>query len=227
MPRFSGWHPLRQGVATVSQPLLALPSGDAVLAVFYPESQRPCYLMTTPLDEQSTDFVGQPLFVPTFYNMALYSRPPQSPYHLIAAQAAPVVLPSVVTPPVRLTGRYGMGDVTDSVVCMPSVVSGGGSSRMMASNVVPAAGCYRLTSADSRLSLAFNYGRRESLMTFLDADAMPHIDGHTATLSATQPVTLHVGRARSLSHLFLWLALSMLLAEVLLARDRRQKKQNR
>lgn len=219
MPRFNGWHPLRRGSATVSQQLLSLPSGDAVLAVFYPDSQRPCYLLTVPLDEQSTDFVGQPLFVPTFYNMALYSRPLQAPYHLISTHAAPVELPSVVTPPVRLVGRYGLGTRVDSVVCMPSVATTGGVCRLMAANVVSQAGCYRLSAADSRLSLAFNYGRRESLMSFLDADALPQVDGRSTILSATQPVSLHIGRARSLSHLFLWLALAMLLAEVLLARE--------
>lgn len=224
MPRFSGWYQLRSGGATVSRNLLTLPSGDGVLAVFYPESHRPCYLMTAPLDEQTTDLVGQPLFVPTFYNMALYSRPPQSPYHLIAADATPVDLPAVATPPVRLVGRYGLGTVSDSVVCMPSVVTSAGGSRM-ASHVVALAGCYRLTAMDIQLSLAFNYGRRESLMTFWDDDALPLVEGHSTMLGDTQPVTLHVGRARSLSHLFLWLALAMLLAEVLLARERRMDKQ--
>ena len=113
---------------------------------------------------------------------------------------------------------------TDSVVCMPSVVTSAGGSRM-ASHVVALAGCYRLTAMDIQLSLAFNYGRRESLMTFWDDDALPLVEGHSTMLGDTQPVTLHVGRARSLSHLFLWLALAMLLAEVLLARERRMDKQ--
>lgn len=217
MPRFTVWYQLKPTPSTVSQDLLTLPSGDAVLVAFYPTAQRPCYLFAAPLDMACTDLVGQPLFVPTFYNMALYSRPIQTPYYRIAPDAPPVELPASVVQPARLVGRYGTPDAADSgtVVCMPNVVVAAGGSRMELSNLVTLAGCYRIPVASGEAySLAFNYGRRESVMEFLPPSDLPAIKGHTATLAATQPVTLHVGRAHSLAHLCLWLALAMLLAEV-------------
>ncbi|MBQ7710557.1 MAG: BatA and WFA domain-containing protein [Bacteroidales bacterium] len=225
MPRFHSWYQLKPTAATVAQNLLTLPSGDAVLTAFYPTAQRPCYLFAAPLNMAATDLVGQSLFVPTFYNMALFSRPLQPPYHLIAPDAPPVELPAAIAPPARLTGRYGIGAEEGSEVCMPNIVVVGGSSRMVASNLVSLAGCYRLSAPDvaAPLSLAFNYTRQESVMEFLSADALPQVKGHTATLTATQPVALHVGHARSLAHLCLWLALTMLLAEVLILKVRIKK----
>lgn len=225
-PRFNGRHRLKNVGSTVSQPLLTLPAGEAVLSVFYPSSQRPCYLFAAPLREEYTDLVAQPLFVPTLYNMALYSCPPQQPYHLVSDDGPPVDLPFSVTSPATLSGIYGAADGArqGSFTGMPRITATGGRSRLSASNLVSSAGCYRLSTPSSEtLSLAFNYQRRESVMEFLSDDELPDYAGRTLTLAAERPVALHTGHARSLSHLCLWTALVMLLAEVLLARGRRNR----
>lgn len=224
MPRFTGWFTLRRTASAVVQDLLSLPSGDAVLTVFYPVSQRPCYLFAAPLQESSTALGDHPLFVPTFYNMALYSRPPQQPYLLIASDAAPEDLPVFMKPPARMRGIYGGDDVEtqSEVECMPNLVVTGGRSRLSTTNLVGLAGCYRLTDATGTvLSLAFNYGRTESEMEFLAPEDLPHDEGLAITLDANRPMSLHMDRARSLSHLCLWLALAMLLADVVLSRGKR------
>ena len=56
------------------QPVITLADGSLLLASL-PHGAGRLYLFSTPLTAQWTDFVSQALFVPTLYNMALYSRP--------------------------------------------------------------------------------------------------------------------------------------------------------
>ena len=55
-------------------PIISLADGSSLLSVTTSGAGR-VYIFSAPLRDESTDFVNQALFVPTLYNMALYSRP--------------------------------------------------------------------------------------------------------------------------------------------------------
>ena len=84
MPTMTGHWRLMSAGGTVAQPIITLPDGSYMLTAT-PVGSGWLYLFATPLTSQYTDFVQQALFVPTLYNMALYSAPPANPYHLLTA----------------------------------------------------------------------------------------------------------------------------------------------
>jgi hypothetical protein len=94
LPTVTGYYRLVSSSSTVGQSLIRLLDGSDFLIVT-PVGQGRCYLVSTPLRKEHTDFVQQAMFVPTLYNMALFSTPPLRPYHQLTA-----------TDPIPLTGSY-------------------------------------------------------------------------------------------------------------------------
>lgn len=198
-------HGVCQNIVTLSDgaPLLAaVPYGDGRL-----------YLLTVPLDASWSDFVSQALFVPTVYNMALYSSPQPAAAHTLGS-ADPVVLQGTYDPavaPPALTDSAGFS-------LLPDLRRVAGRQVMVLHGELRHAGIYTL--ADEHL--AFNYSRRESQLSYLDAaEVADAIDGK-AGLTLVRNADKHLGdevRARDggrkLWHYFILLALLALAAETL------------
>lgn len=222
LPEFYGLFKLTSGPASATHDILTLPDGHAALSAFYPDQLRACYLFASPLRREYTDWVSQPLFVPTLYNMMLFSTPTQQPYYTLTRQMPPVEVDDVLPKTIVLRGPFcpnEKGTPTMLSECMPQVQVSEHGSRMQLANLVQRAGCYRMEKrSGTSFSVALNYSRRESLLTYVDDDALPSGSPHLTTLDASRPVDLSAIHARSLSHLFLWAALILLLADVILSR---------
>ncbi|MBQ9418639.1 MAG: BatA domain-containing protein [Bacteroidales bacterium] len=115
------------------------------------------YLFTAPLSGGWTDLTAQALFVPTVYNMALYSRPqPQLAYTLGKDEV------------ITLQGDYSDGrhppELTDGndLRIIPDVRRVGGRSQLLLHGEITHDGIVKLAEEH----LAFNYSRRESRMEF-------------------------------------------------------------
>ena len=122
-----------------------------------PSGSGKVYLFTAPITAEWTDLVQQALFVPTLYNMALYSRPlPPASYTLGSDE------------PIVLQGTYDLPELTDgqSLRFIPDLRRVGNRQQLLLHGELTAAGIYRID--DERL--AFNYPRRESDLTFLSRD---------------------------------------------------------
>lgn len=148
---------------TVHYPLstiISLADNSSFLAVS-PSGAGRIYCFSTPLRDEYTDFTSQALFVPTLYNMALYSRPQPVPCHTLGG-----------SDPIVLQGSYNLGappqltalDADFSTI--PDVRRVGDRYMLVPHGELTEAGIYTLGNEH----LAFNHPRRESLMEFLTPD---------------------------------------------------------
>lgn len=211
MPSVQGHYTLAAGI---KQSIITLADGGDLLCVT-PAGAGKLYLFTTPLTAGQTDFANQALFVPTLYNMALYSRPlPPSSYTLGSDE------------PIMLQGTYDITSTPPELSApnsdfriLPDLRRIGGSQQLVLHGELTHDGIYRL----GEEHLAFNYSRRESQMSFLDRrEIAKAIDGHeglTLVRNSTKPLTDQL-RARDggrpLWRLCILLALVALAVETIL-----------
>lgn len=201
------------GTQAVRQSVITLGDGSDLLTVT-PYGDGKVYLFAMPLTAEYTDLVGQALFVPTLYNMALYSRPLPPPSHILGS-----------TEPIVLQGQYDLSakppELTDGtdVSVLPDLRHAGGRQMMVQHGELTTAGIYRL--GDEHL--AFNYGRRESQLEFISPDEVAKAIADHEGYSMLQPTERPLDQAlrdrdsgRTLWRLCLILALLALAAEVAL-----------
>lgn len=193
--------------------------GDLLSSVSY--GSGTVYIASTPLDGHWCDFPSQALFVPTLYNMALYSRPLPEVFHTLGS-SAPITLQSGCgseRQPLQLTSDGGFATI-------PELRQTGGRCLLLLHGELTEAGFYRLGAEH----LAFNYSRRESVMDFFTRqEVAASLDGRTGFLMAGNPkkplsddiAARHGGRP--LWHWCLLAALLSLAAEVLLLSLKKKK----
>lgn len=213
LPAVHGHYTLNGGI---KQSIITLADGGELLTLT-PFGNGKVYLFTTPLTAEWTDLVQQALFVPTLYNMALYSRPlPPASYTLGGGD------------PIVLQGSYDLPELTDgeAVRFIPDLRKVGNRQQLLLHGELTTAGIYRID--DERL--AFNYPRRESDLTFLSRDEVARgINGrveYTTVRNSDKPLGDEL-RARDggrrLWRLCVLLALLALAAEVALLKVKTRK----
>ena len=197
------------GAQAIRQSVITLADGSDLLTLT-PAGEGRVYIFAAPLEQ--TDFPQQALFVPTFYNMALYSRPAVIPCHTIG-----VTEPIAIRSSVSANPELRSPDSERSF--LPDLRSVGGRTLLVLHGKIAEAGVYSL--GDERL--AFNYGRRESRLDFFSAsevaDAVEGMEG-VSLLQPTERPLDQVLRERDGGHrlwrLCLLLALLALAAETVL-----------
>lgn len=212
LPTTQGHYQLNTTQA-ISQPIITLVDGTPLLSTT-PYGSGRLYLFTTPLDAQWTDLVQQALFVPTLYNMALYSRQQPMPAHTLGSTQA-----------ISLHGRYQIDrrppellhDGKDPVI--PEIRTVGNRSLLVPHGEVTQAGHYRL--ADEHL--AFNYSRQESELDFYSpgevAEAVASLPGYSSLSNSVRPLDQELRdrtAGKPLWRWCIWLALLALAIETLL-----------
>lgn len=222
-PSVTGYFKMRPASTTLSQNVIASLSGDGFLIAFYPSPQQTSYILTAPLRPAYTDFCSQSLFVPTFYDIALYSRLCPPVFFGMDATARPVELPQhyFSSDLLRLT-RSDMGDASFS--CVPHLQKNANHWQFAPAGQIQYAGNYLFSedragrgSATGVFGVAFNYSRKESQMSFCESADFPK-DENNSVLTPSRSVALSIGRAKDLSPWCIALCLAMLLAEVLFLR---------
>lgn len=170
MPRTEGHYTLLTSSST-RQTVIRLSDGDDMLCVSH-YGNGSIYIFTTPLETQWTDLVSQTLFVPTIYNMALFSNPIPASSHIIGDNT-PIAIHGNYNPdlaPPHLTNG-------DSYDCIPGLRRVGNHWALVAYTKIPTAGFYLL--GDQHI--AFNHSRAESRMSCYNmhdlGDAIEGIQG--------------------------------------------------
>lgn len=222
LPTVSAPSRLKAGASTVALPILMLPDGTSYLAC------TPCgsgclYLFAAPLRTEFTNFVKQALFVPTLYNMALFSHLVVDPYFSLD-RLEPITLPESL---------YADGEVLTLSSCdtsfqlIPELRRTAGRILLQLHNALPSAGNYRLDapSQPALVGLSFNYSRSESVMRFCSrsdiADGLAGRRNCTVISNPRKPLDQHIRQRTEGTPLCYWclaLCLVSLLAEVLLIR---------
>lgn len=198
---------------SVRQSVISFADGSDMLTVT-PFGSGRVYLFAMPLTAEYTDIVGQALFVPTVFNMALYSRPLPTPSHILGA-VEPIVLQDEYDPSAKPPELTDGADVS----VIPDLRRSAGRQLMVLHGELTSAGIYTLGNEH----LAFNYGRRESVLEFLSASdvekAIKGLKGYSLLQPAARPLDQAL-RDREGGHplwrLCLILALVALAAEVTL-----------
>ena len=222
-PTFTGFYSLSPNAGTVAQPIIELVDGHPALTLT-PYAEGRLYLFASPLTPEHTDFIHQALFVPTLYNMALFSTPLPQPYHLITA-TQPIPLSTLLTDdsprhldPVDATsGQQGF---------IPDIRRSGSHSLIYPHGEIVQAGNYIL-SPQPLEGLAFNYSRQESDLACLSRSDIKRLvneadlSSYRLSPPAAKSMTDYIRSRNQGTPLWRWcilLALLALLAETLLIR---------
>ena len=161
MPTVQGSYALLSDSRTLREEVMTLADGTPLLTATL-NSQlstlNSIYLFSCPLRKEYTDLVQQALFVPTLYNMALYSVPRQQPYHLPGA-SDPIPMLTLNSQLSTLNSQVPHLTSTDSTVdLIPDIRRVGSRYVLVPHGEVRQAGNYRI----GEEGLSFNYSRAES-----------------------------------------------------------------
>ncbi|MBR1549402.1 MAG: BatA and WFA domain-containing protein [Bacteroidales bacterium] len=221
MPSVQGHYTLA-ATGVVHQDIITLADGSPLLCSA-PFGDGRLYLFTSPLTAEWTSFVSQALFVPTLYNMALYSRPQPVAFHTLGDRS-PIFLqgsydPSA-TPPELKPLTSDLTPQTSTPSFLPDLRRLGNRSALLLHGELAADGIYLLGDSEH---LAFNHPRLESQLDFLSRgeieDLLDGRPGYSLVRNAAKPLDQEI-RSRDggtpLWHWCILLALAALLAETLL-----------
>ena len=200
-----------------------MPDGNSYLSET-PASKGRLYLFATPLRTEHTDFVHQALFVPTVYNMALYSTPQPHPYHLLTGNdPIPIASQPLGESPHKLVNADPDAQHTEFIPDIRRIASG---YCIIPHGEVTEAGNYRLTPEPVE-GLAFNYSRQESDLSTYSRDELKQairnagLTHYRIAPKAEKSMTQYIRQRSQGTPLWRWcilLALLFLLAEILLIR---------
>ena len=222
MPSVQGHYTLGTGTA-VLQSIITLADGTPLLCST-PFGDGRLYLFTAPLTAEWTSFVAQALFVPTLYNMALYSRPQPEVAHTLGDRN-PIFLqgsydPTATPPELRPLAA------NPETSLLPDLRRLAGRSALMLHGELAADGIYLLGNQEH---LAFNHPRLESQLDFLSrSDIEGLLDGrpgYSLVRNAAKPLDQEIRSREGGTPLWHWcilLALAALLAETLLLKITRK-----
>lgn len=216
-PTIKGHYQLKSDSRTIAMPVMTLADGGNYLTMT-PSKEGRLYLFATPLRDEYSDFPSQALFVPTLYNMALFSRPLLQPYYTIGHDD-----------PIALQGDiddntiYKLINTDGTFEVIPDIQRMGGRHVIIPHHMVREAGNYLL--ADE--GVAFNYDRSESQMRFYNHNELSRLikSNHLAHCSVvrthSKPLDQYIRQQNEGTPLWRWciiLCLLMLLGEILILR---------
>ncbi len=226
LPSVTDYHRMVWSASTLREPLITLVNGDDYITVTKCGRGR-LYLIAAPLRDEHTDFVRQALFVPTLYNMALYSVPP-SALQVTFGQEAPLLM----------TGDYSSAEGTVRMRKtspkdadyeeIPDIRQVGGGCMLFVQGAMDGAGNYRVdVDGEPQEGVSFNYSRLESQMQFLGSDGLQkmledyNLKQCGVVRNAEKPLDTYIKEQNNGRGLWRWcllIGLLMLAAEVALVR---------
>lgn len=224
LPTVNGYWRLQPSATSLHESVITLAGGDDYIC-HIPCGEGQLYIITAPLRDAYSDFVRQALFVPTMYNMALYSvRPTALPATLGKEQMLPLVARyETEGHSVRLK-KNGDNDAE----LIPDIRSNGGLCRMVTHEMPTEAGNYLLLQDDEvKEGVSFNYSRAESKMQFLGNDALESmagdfgLDNVSIVPNPDKPLDTYLRERMEGRGLWRWcliISLLMLLIEIILLR---------
>lgn len=148
--------------------LMRLDNGDDLLDMFqYGPSH--IYLLSISLSDDYSNFRKHAIFVPTLYNIGLYSTPQQMLYYILGKEQ-PIEAPNLNLPEGTM---FKIKSTSDTFSFLPERRVVNNKTMLFLHNQINAAGNYKLFAGDSLISgYSFNYNRKESEMTFLSPTAI-------------------------------------------------------
>ncbi len=136
-------------------PLLVLKNGTIALSQIS-MGRGNVYVLAFPLDQRKTNFMLHPLFVPTFYNLAVFSGVNSQPLYYTLSRDKLIKINQ------QISSEY-LELKNDSITYIPPVQMIANQTVLNLSYAKLPAGTYKLMSKDSLIQyVSFNYWRKES-----------------------------------------------------------------
>lgn len=163
LPVVNKHYKISSGTKMESENLMKMENGDDFLDVFH-SGKGNLYLLAVALNDSYSNFQKHAIFVPTLYNVGLYSSANPPLYYTIGdmnpIEAPDISLPQNVFFKIR-ADKDTLGLLPEKRVINNSVL-------LFLHNEVTDAGNYKLFAGDSFLSgISFNHNRKESDMSFV------------------------------------------------------------
>ncbi|WP_372973614.1 BatA domain-containing protein [Muriicola sp.] len=168
-----------------------------------------CYVFTTTLAPDNTNFTASPLVVPTLYAMAMRSRSLPTPYYLLGSESSEDVA-------VQLGKDRILSLKKGDLEFIPRQQSVGRNTRLWFSDAPPEAGTYVLENAPVNRSFSFNFPRKENDLKYLDLDVTGEGTALMDSISEMFKRFENDSRVTGLWKWFVILAVLFLLAEIII-----------
>lgn len=217
------YYRMKKDANTVSESLITLGNGDDFLTVTS-LGKGNVYTMSTSLNSSNTDFVKQPMFVPTVYNMALYSHPTSKLYHTINTTDEITLLNTLSNK--EIIAKLVSTDEEFEII--PEITTHANKSFMNTHGQIKKSGNYVLKVDDKSVeSISFNHNRNESEMEFCSNDDIKSyikgykLNSYKLVNNFKIPIDKYLVQESNIVHLwkiFIVAALLMLLFEIVLLR---------
>jgi hypothetical protein len=157
LPKAFSHYRSSRNTRSTEQVLLRLQNGDAFLSSTQAGKGR-FYLCTSPLDESSSNFGKHALFVPTLYQIAIYSQQVQPLFYTIGRDET--ILSSQNAGAENI---FHIRSTTGGIDVIPEHRATGAGTEIFPHGQITKAGNYDLAEADKAvMGISFNYDRQES-----------------------------------------------------------------
>ena len=153
-----------------TEPLLVSDFGHEVLSLNRYDRGK-VYVFTFSLDTEISNFVKHPIFVPAFYNMALYSQPFKPLYHIIGKDNTVLVR----NPANMENNIFKVRKIQSDYEFIPGQLPDISSSAMkldLMGNIKEAAHYQIINNEQIIDAISFNYDRSESILTYFNSDEL-------------------------------------------------------
>ena len=223
LPKVRKYYPIVFSSAMLTVPLMGMLNGREFLTLTS-SGMGQVMQFTVPLDPAFSNFPQQALFVPVLYNIALISHPSHNLYNFIGDNKG-----------IRIGTAFPSGDKIYKIKSLngdfdmiPQINNAGNMVNIFVGNQIPMAGSFELVNDKNVISsIAFNYNRGESDLTCNSISELEsildkfHLDSFRVLKTGQKPLNEVIAQINSGTQLwkyFIWLALLLLLAEILLIR---------
>lgn len=227
LPVVTRHYPVRTtGTNSLTESLLSMQNNRPFLSMIS-YGKGKVYLFASPLQPEWSNFPRHAIFVPTLFNMALFSQ--QSyPLSYIAGENAQIPIPA---DSVSETAMFRLRQVKGSFEVIPGVVRTGSGLAIQTFDQIKTAGFFQLLSGEREITgLAFNFDRKESKLELFSAgelkEQLRKFRGNAISVLGEKNRPLarqieEINQGTPLWKLFIILALIFIAAEIALIRHLR------
>jgi hypothetical protein len=205
-----------------AESLLKLQNGSSFLSAYRLGKGR-FYFCASPLNESAGNFARHAIFVPTLYQMAIYSQDARPLFHTIGKDESIETSASISKENV-----FHLKDAKNSFDIIPEHQAGETGTKILPHGQITEAGSYDLYAGSDKISgVSYNYDRRESVTDHYNAEDLnaqissngfSNISVLEAPESGLTGSLTELDQGKRLWKLCVVLALLFLAAEVLLLR---------
>ncbi len=222
MPEYKGFYPITIGQKANANVICKAESGSP-LFIQLPVEKGGCYLSAFGFDAKTTDFGIHPLFVPLFYNLALYSSSPSSIFYWIKPG-----LYSEVARKKTAGEPFGLIEELSGKELKPKhKVTQQGITVYPAISELSAGHYSVMSGGVFQDYISYNFDRKESDITYYTPDELNEVFKNSGSvgINVVDPNSNKMAKTikqqshgKPLSIMFLWLVIGALLFEMVLLR---------